>query len=412
MPLLGAIAERLSFARPRELSFIIGRHFDISGVYMFLFSSLMTISVICAFLVIYPYLIYPKILKLFKTSPLLPPARHDCDGSRLTLVFCAYNEAKSLPEKLENLKALRQIYPQLQCLAFDDGSNDGSAEMIAREAPFVQLLRGQGRNGKAYGMKRLVPLATGEFLIFTDANVLLDLEAPALIERHYADPQIGGICGALHYIKGDLTPTAHIGGRYRQLEEKIKDLEALSGSVMGADGAIFSIRRALYPSFPDTVLDDFTVSMSVIFAGKRLVKVNAIKAYERLVTARSDEFARKVRIAVRAYHTHQVLKENLAGLQPMDRFKYISHKFLRWFGGAFLALGTLSGLLGVMLLSPLAALAVMAAGLALCGWGMRAKGGAFAAVFEIILAMLATFIGVIKAAKGQTFTTWKPAQSR
>ena len=41
---------------------------------------------------------------------------------------------------------------------------------------------------------------------------------------------------------------------------------------MGADGSIFAVRRELYPDFPDTVQDDFTVSMSAVFAGRRLVR--------------------------------------------------------------------------------------------------------------------------------------------
>src|SRR3546814_6771444 len=93
--------------------------------------------------------------------------------------------------------------------------------------------------------------------------------------------------------------TASVGSLYWRIEERLKDEESRTGNVLGADGSIFSIRRALYPEFPDSVLDDLTVSMAVVFAGRRLVKAKDVIARERLVAGRGDEYRRKVRIAAR-----------------------------------------------------------------------------------------------------------------
>ena len=76
------------------------------------------------------------------------------------------------------------------------------------------------------------------------------------------------------------SPTAKVGALYWRLEEATKALESRTGSVMGGDGSIFSIRRSLYPDFPDSVLDDLTVSMSPVFAGKRLIRADDVIAFE------------------------------------------------------------------------------------------------------------------------------------
>ena len=181
---------------------------------------------------------------------------------------------------------------------------------------------------------------------------------------------------------------------------------------MGADGSIFSIRRALYPQFPDTVLDDFTVSMSVVFAGKRLVKAPNVLAYENSVSRRSEELRRKIRIGARAYHTHAWMRPQLRQMTGLDRFKYVSHKMLRWFGGAFLVIGMVTALAALALVSLSAFVLVLMGG----GIGLmvilRIKSGPLAKAGEILFAMMATLIGVLQGMRGYTVITWSPASSR
>ncbi|WP_269791605.1 glycosyltransferase [Stenotrophomonas sp. Iso1] len=334
------------------------------------------------------------------------------DGANFSLLFCAYNEAASMPTKLGNLRALKSRYPALEILAFDDGSVDGTAALIAQDATLVTLVKGDGRNGKAHGMKLLAKRARGRFLIFTDANVLLDTDALTSLDACYADPSVGGVCGSLHYLAAEGTVTAKIGGLYWRLEERIKDLESVSGSVMGADGSIFSIRAELYPDFPDTVLDDFTTSMEVVFRDKRLIKSNNVRAFEQLVSSRSDEYARKIRIAARAFHTHMTCSHKRKNLTLANKFRYFSHKTLRWFGGGFLVIGAVTGIGAITLLNPalgIGTLTVLAAAFYI---GLRFQAGTLSSIVEIVIAMIATLTGVFRAIRGQTFATWNPAKSR
>lgn len=368
-----------------------------------------SVLIFAILLTVYPYVIYPLILRLLPTRPLARDSTHRCS---VTMLFCAYNEGAVIREKLSNIERLKARYPDLQVLAFDDGSSDDTYLQLAARQDLLTVFEGGGRNGKAHGMKRLATMATGDILIFTDANVILDEDAINNLMAWYVDPDVGGICGTLKYLGEGDSATAAVGGLYWRIEEKIKSEESRTGNVMGGDGSIFSLRRALYPSFPDTLLDDFTVSMAAVFAGKRLIKVEDVIAYERLVLARGDEFRRKIRIAARAYHTHLVLKPSLDRMSLIDKLKYASHKFIRWFGGAFMILGVVSGLALAFSLSAIAGLgaaALLAAGATLA---LRATRGPISAISEIGLALIATLIGVIMAMRGAVFVTWATAKSR
>lgn len=360
-------------------------------------------------LVVYPYVIYPAILRLM---PTLPVKRDAANRSRVTLQFCAYNEGAAIAGKLRNIELLKLRHPQLEVLAFDDGSSDDTYAQLAARPDLLTVLQGGGRNGKAHGMKLLAARAQGDILVFTDANVALDEAAIDNLLAWYADPQVGGICGTLKYVGADESATASVGGFYWRLEERIKAEESRTGNVMGADGSIFSLRRALYPSFPDTVLDDLTVSMAAVFSGHRLIKVEDVVAYERLVAVRGEEFRRKIRIAARAYHTHRFLRPNLARMTAVDKFKYASHKVLRWFGGGFLIIGVVAFVALAMSLSVAFGLVAVAVLGGLIAWAVLAKNGLIVVVTEVFLALMATLIGVIKAMRGKVIVTWTPAKSR
>ncbi|WP_420144033.1 glycosyltransferase [Sphingobium sp.] len=370
---------------------------------------LAAILILCLIVVAWPFLFYPLILRALPTRPEAPVAGPAPSAS---LLFCAYNEAAAMPEKLANLAMLKARHPTLEILAFDDASSDGTGDLIAAQDDLVTLIRGPGRSGKAHGMKQLAAQARGDVLIFTDANVLLDADAIDNLLARYADPQIGGVLGSLHYIGAEDSATASVGSLYWRIEEKLKDEESRTGNVLGADGSIFSIRRSLYPEFPDSVLDDLTVSMAVVFAGRRLVKATDVIARERLVTARTDEYRRKVRIAARAWHTHSHLRPQLRRMSAIDRFKYASRKIVRWFGGLFILTGAIAAGVLAMRISPALYLAG-ALGVVVIIWiGVRAKSGPFAALVDIVIAYAATLQGVAKAMTGRTVTIWNPAQSR
>ena len=359
--------------------------------------------------VLWPFLFYPLVLRALPTQPERPIAGPTPSAS---LLFCAYNEADAMPDKLANLAMLKRQHPSLELLAFDDGSSDGTGDLIAAQGDLVTLIRGPGRSGKAHGMKQLAARARGDILIFTDANVLLDSEAIDNLLARYADLDIGGVLGSLHYVGQDESATASVGSLYWRIEERLKDEESRTGNVLGADGSIFSIRRSLYPDFPDSVLDDLTVSMAVVFAGKRLVKAKDVIARERLVTARKDEYRRKVRIAARAWHTHSHLGPQLRRMAAIDRFKYASRKIVRWFGGLFILTGAIAAGALALRISPMLYL-IGALVVALVIWrGIRARSGPFAALVDVLIAYAATLQGVAKAMTGRTVTIWNPAKSR
>jgi cellulose synthase/poly-beta-1,6-N-acetylglucosamine synthase-like glycosyltransferase len=362
--------------------------------------------------VAYPYAIYPAVLRRIRKNAVVPAKGPEASAATVSLLFCAFNEEQSLGAKIENLRTLKAGRPDLQILAYDDVSSDGTYELLSKASDVLTVVRGSTRAGKAAGMKALVQAASGDILVFTDANVLLAPDAIDRLTSYYGDPGVGGVCGTLVYAADPESVTSWTGAAYWRLDETLRSLESDTGNVIGADGSLFSVRRSLYPDFPDTVLDDFTVSMNVVFQGSRLIKAPDAFAYENSVARRTDELRRKVRIGTRAYHTHLFLLPQLRRMSGLDKFKYISRKLLRWYGGIFIVAAGLFGLAAVTQISAAAGLALALAVIALMIQSIRTVSGPLARLGDIVLAIFATLIGVFRAMRGDIVATWEPAKSR
>jgi cellulose synthase/poly-beta-1,6-N-acetylglucosamine synthase-like glycosyltransferase len=325
---------------------------------------------------------------------------------------CAYNEARVIEAKLENLLALRAQQPGLDILVYVDASSDDTAALCRRHEGRIQLRVSQRRTGKTHGMNVLVGLTKADIVVFTDANVMIDAQALARLAPYFADPEVGGVCGNLTYTNAADSTTANTGSLYWRLEEGIKRLETDTGSVMGADGSLFAIRRALHRPPPDHLIDDMYVSFMVLCDGHRIVQATDVRAFEESVPSMHEEYQRKVRIACQAFNVHRTLWPRLSRLPALSLYKYLSHKLLRWFAiyllalayAAFVALAIVSG-------PPWAAAAAAMPLAALWLFGYLHPVQPVAQVFDILSAMAGAGVGVWRSTRGHRYQTWQPAAS-
>jgi cellulose synthase/poly-beta-1,6-N-acetylglucosamine synthase-like glycosyltransferase len=271
---------------------------------------------------------------------------------------------------------------------------------------------GRERRGKTHGMNRLVSMVDKPIVMFTDANVKVDVRAPERLIRYFADPAIGCVCGQLNYTNAGASVTASTGSAYWKLEESIKRLETDTGTAVGADGSLFAIRRELHRPPPDDIIDDMYVSMMVFCEGWRVVQADDVIAFEESVTAESEEFARKVRIGCQAFNVHRLLWRRVRRLDALSLYKYVSHKWMRWLTIFFLGGGLFLFEVGLLASGRTLTAAVLGAvGIACLGIGHLSSSGPFAQGWDILSAFAGTGFGVLRSMQGERFQTWTPAAS-
>jgi cellulose synthase/poly-beta-1,6-N-acetylglucosamine synthase-like glycosyltransferase len=313
---------------------------------------------------------------------------------------------------MRNLMALRERDPALEILVYVDAASDRTAALLAPYADRIHLHVSPERHGKTHGMNLLVAQARASIIVFTDANVMLDMDVLQNLRRHFSDARVGCVCGNLIYTNADESLTAASGSLYWRLEQSIKKLEQASGSIMGADGSLFAIRRALHRRPPDHIIDDMYVSFMILCEGHRIVQADDVIAYEASVSSSREEFRRKVRIACQAFNVHRLIWPHLAQLDAFTLYKYVSHKLVRWLTIYSLTLSLSFGLLALLAAGQWAlaagALFMIGAGLAL-GFVWNIKP--FSQLTDILTAFVGAGLGVWRSIRGERFQTWTPAAS-
>jgi cellulose synthase/poly-beta-1,6-N-acetylglucosamine synthase-like glycosyltransferase len=251
---------------------------------------------------------------------------------RVTLIIPVWNEEKAIGERLENALSLDYPAEQREIIVASDGSDDNTHAIVnGYEAHGVRLMSFP-RRGKIYALKDAVVAATGEILVFSDANSMYKTDALRMLVRNFADPEVGGVCGNQVYLKTKKADTTSAGeGMYWSFDKRLKQAESLTGSIVSAHGAIYAIRRNLYePPASAAVTDDFAISTAVIAQGRRLVFESAAIAYEEPTASASLEFGRKVRIMTRGLRgvllRRHLLNPFRYGFYSLELF---SHKVLR-----------------------------------------------------------------------------------
>lgn len=374
----------------------------------------LTIFILSVLLVLYPYTIYPLILSLIpgKHYQTDSSARPDPAKNSVALLFCAYNEEKALPDKIENIRKLKQVWPDLEVLAYSDASADTTNSILQEASGILHAEIGNKRLGKALGMKKLVSMTQAEIIVFTDANVLLDPESLPRLIQYFSDPEIDCVSGKLLY-EGIDSATAKVGGLYWKLEEKIKYLESKTGSTMGADGAVFARRREGYPEVPRNLVDDMAVSMATIFDGKRCVSAPNVIAFENAISSSAEEFKRKKRIACGSYSTYLYQRDQIKNMSALNKFKFVSHKLLRWWGALFIIIAAVSFIFFSISIGYgwYAMLTVLGGAGSFILFARKGIPG-FNALYEIVSAIFATGLGVVEALNGKEYQTWETADTR
>lgn len=106
-----------------------------------------------------------------------------------SVIVVSYNSRSYLETCLSSICA--QLGPADELIVVDNGSSDGSAELVAARFPAARLIRGPN-TGYAGGNNRGAEAATGDYLVFLNPDTITGPGAiAALLAPLAADPSVG-----------------------------------------------------------------------------------------------------------------------------------------------------------------------------------------------------------------------------
>ena len=257
----------------------------------------------------------------------------------------------------------------------------------------------------------MLSLAQGEIVVFSDANSLYREDTIARLVQNFADRTVGYVTGKMIYVNADGALVGDGCTAYMRYENTLRALETGFGSVIGVDGGVDAVRRALYRPMTADQLPDFVLPLAVVEQGYRVVYDPEAILEEETLADGSAEFRMRVCVTLRALWALKDKSKLLYGSAGLlFAWQLWSHKLLRylsfvpfaiaWLAGLALALG--GGVYAWMFGAYCAVL--------LCAYlgfrGVRAAPARYAYYFALL--NVASAIALRRYLRGEKLVLWQP----
>ena len=251
--------------------------------------------------ILYPGLLLSQFLiarDSVKPSP--PISKH---LPRVSIITVSHKTMGLLDEKVKNMQQIDYPHHLLEFIFFSDGSLEEVYDIQSRLPNIdVKQLSSRTHQGKAYGLNKAVEQSTGEILVFSDVDAIIDQKAVTLLVGHFQDPAIGGVCGHRTIVK-EKTSLRSAQSRYLAFDNLIKSMEGRTGSLTSNEGKLYAIRRSLFQPIDPAATDDLYTCLSVVKAKYRFVfEPEAIMYIHSPSRSPGHEIQRRRRIVVRSLH--------------------------------------------------------------------------------------------------------------
>jgi glycosyltransferase involved in cell wall biosynthesis len=302
------------------------------------------------FVAVYSYVGYPALLWFLSRHRKPMIVKGPVGIPNVSVVIPAYNEERQIGGAIEAV--LKQDFPsdRLQILVVSDASTDGTDQIVQTYAGRgVELLRMPERSGKTRAENVACAHLRGEIVVNTDASVRLHPATIKELIRRMDDLSIGVVSSrdvSLSVIDEGANVTE---AGYVNYEMRIRDLETLTGGIVGASGSCYAIRANLHKiPIRDDLSRDFSAALTAKQHGLRAVSAFDAICFIPRTGSLQREYRRKVRTISRGIDTLFSRRELLDPTRyGLFAWKLFSHKVCRW----LLPVSAVFGIVGLLLLA-------------------------------------------------------------
>jgi len=199
------------------------------------------------------------------------------------------------------------------------------------------LHRQPERLGKTAGQNAAVELARGEIILFSDATTNCRPDVLRVMMPAFADASVGCVAARLIYVDPANTSVGRGARSYWGYETFLKQHESRVGSLIGASGCLYAVRRSAYVSLYNEACSDFIIATKMVEQGLRAVYEPEAICTEATNLRAGKELQMRVRVITQTFTD---LWRHRSMLNPAKSGFYavqlLSHKVLRYLAPVFL----------------------------------------------------------------------------
>ncbi len=366
---------------------------------------------------LYAYVAYPAIIWVVaRTRPRRIAIEKKGEWPAVTVTLPVYNEVSTIRTTLERLLEIDYPKDRLQLLVLSDASHDGTDDIVREFAQRgIELLRAPTRRGKTAAENAAVAVARGDIIVNIDATVVVPSGSLKRLIRAFDDPTVGVASGCDVSVGAVDKHDAGAESGYTGYEMNVRNLETRLGSIVGASGCFYGIRRRIRGSeLPAGLSWDFASTLVARQQGYRSVSVSDALCLVPRTSEIKSELRRKTRTMARGLSTLFYFR---ALMNPIRYGPFalmlISHKLFRWvpyllLPAAILALALLATQSGVAAVLLAIVVVGVLTGATAIRYGSSVRFKPVAVTGFVVAAFTAGVLAWVDALRGTRLVTWEP----
>lgn len=195
-----------------------------------------------------------------------PPCREP-----VSVIIPAYNERAGIIQCLRSM--LFCDYPSTEVILVDDGSTDGTADLVQDLGLPVTIVR-QRNAGKAAALRAGIRRARHDLLVLADGDTVFEPTTISALVTPFADPRVGAVAGNVKVanrrgLLGHIQYTEYVQGS--SLDRRMYDVLGCMATIPGAVGAFRREAIAGAGGVPgSTLAEDTDLTLAIGEAGWRV----------------------------------------------------------------------------------------------------------------------------------------------
>jgi cellulose synthase/poly-beta-1,6-N-acetylglucosamine synthase-like glycosyltransferase len=245
----------------------------------------------------------------------------------VTVVLASRDSEEAIADRVANLLDTRYSADVLDVVvSIDRNDPERVAEALGAFGSRVRVVGADAPGGKASALNAAMRHAAGGVTVFADTHQRFEPETIPRLIAAFADARVGCVSGSLR-----LPDAAQsLATRYWAFERWLRRTEARLHSAVGATGAVYAIRTALWRPLPaNLILDDVYTPMQIVLAGYRVAFDEGAIARETRTPSVAQEYGRKVRTLTGVVQLCVWLPAVLVPVRNPIWIQFVCHKLLR-----------------------------------------------------------------------------------
>jgi cellulose synthase/poly-beta-1,6-N-acetylglucosamine synthase-like glycosyltransferase len=245
----------------------------------------------------------------------------------VSILIPAHNEEQVIGRLLQGITKLTYPKEKLQVIVIDDASTDNTgeiAEQYSKEHNYIKVLHRsekEGKRGKASALNAGFKHATGEIILFFDADYYPQRNFVEKLTKEFIDSKVGAVQGRVVVLNEPknmvtrLVALERIGGYC--VDQHAREQLGLIPLLGGTAGAVRRSILELLGGWDELILaEDTDLTFSVFLLGYKVRYVNEAECYEEAVESWKAYFKQRHRWALG--HMQCALKHSLKVLKSKN----------------------------------------------------------------------------------------------